>query len=96
MSNTKATTHLADNVDLVHDLAVAQASFLVASLAPVISASIDRSWPMEKQREAYFGDLPEFTSRVILAMCELANDSDAMDNIIAMGLKITEERAKVA
>jgi hypothetical protein len=95
MSN-RASTHLTDNADLVHDLAVAQASFLAANLTPVLSASVDRAWPIEQQREAYLGDLPEFTRAVILAMNALANDAAAMESIIQMGLKITEERAKVA
>ncbi len=96
MGNNSASTHIAERDGLVHDLAVAQASFLVASLAPVISASIDRSLPIKKQREMYFGDLPEFTRKVIFAMHELASDADAMGNIVATGLKITEERAKSA
>ncbi len=90
MSNSNRIT---ENRNLIHDLAVAQASFLLANLAPAVSASIGRSLPIEAQRDRYYADLPELTCKVIGAMNDLAADESAMENILAMGLKITEERA---
>lgn len=90
MSNSNRIT---ENQELIHDLAVAQASFLLASLAPVVSASIDHSRPILEQRDRYYADLPGLTSKVIGVMGELAADEQAMKNILAMGLKIAEERA---
>lgn len=90
MSNSNRIT---ENRNLIHDLAVAQASFLLANLAPAVSANIDRSLPIEAQRDKYYADLPELTGKVIAVMSDLAADQSAMENILAMGLKITEERA---
>ncbi|MDA8153636.1 MAG: hypothetical protein M0003_13180 [Acidithiobacillus sp.] len=93
MSNSKRIT---ENRDLIHDLAVAQASFLLANLAPAVSASIDRSLPIEAQRDQYYADLPGLTGRVIGVMNDLAADEQAMEDIMGMGLKIAEERAMAA
>ena len=90
MSNSNRIT---ENRNLIHDLAVAQASFLLANLAPAVSANIDRSLPIDVQRDRYYADLPELTGKVIGVMSDLAADESAMENILAMGLKITEERA---
>ncbi|EGQ60417.1 hypothetical protein GGI1_00300 [Acidithiobacillus sp. GGI-221] len=90
MSNSKRIT---ENRNLIHDLAVAQASFLLANLSPAVSASIDRSLPIEAQRDRYHADLPELAGKVIGAMNDIAADEQAMENILAMGLKIAEERA---
>ena len=90
MSNSKRIT---ERQNLIHDLAVAQASFLLANLAPAVSASIDRSLPIAAQRDQYYADLPELTGRVIGVMNDLAADEQAMENIMGMGLKIAEERA---
>lgn len=90
MSNSHRIT---ENRNLIHDLAVAQAAFLLANLAPAVSASIDRELPTGTQREQYHADLPELTGKVIAVMSDLAADQSAMENILAMGLKITEERA---
>lgn len=92
MSNSNRIS-ITENQNLIHDLAVAQASFLLANLAPVVSASIDQSLPIEAQRDRYYADLPELTGKVIGAMNDLAADQSAMENILAMGLKMTEERA---
>ena len=90
MSNSNRIT---ENQNFIHDVAVAQASFLLANLAPAISASIDRSLAIEAQRDQYHSDLSELTGKVIGVMSDLAADESAMENILAMGLKITEERA---
>ena len=90
MSNSNRIT---ENQNLIHDLAVAQASFLLANLAPAVSANIDRSLPIDVQRDRYYADLPELTGKVIGVMNDLAADESAMENILSMGLKITEERA---
>ncbi|OCX75542.1 hypothetical protein [Acidithiobacillus thiooxidans] len=90
MSNRKRIT---ENQNLIHDLAVAQASFLLANLAPAVSASIDRSLPIEAQRDQYYADLPGLTGRVIGVMNDLAADEQAMEDIMGMGLKIAEKRA---
>ena len=90
MSNSNRIT---ENRNLIHDLAVAQASFLLANLAPAVSASIDRSTPIEAQRDQYHSDLTAMTGKVIGVMNDLAADEQAMEHILAMGLKITEERA---
>lgn len=90
MSNSNRIT---ENRNLIHDLAVAQASFLLANLAPAVSANIDRSLPIDVQRDRYYADLPELTGKVIGVMNDLAADESAMENILSMGLKITEERA---
>lgn len=88
-----STKRITERQELIHDLAVAQASFLLANLAPVIAASIDRSLPLKAQRDRYYADLPELTGKVISIMNDLAADEQAMENILAMGLKIAEERA---
>jgi hypothetical protein len=90
MSNSNRIT---ENRNLIHDLAVAQVSFLLANLAPAVSASIDRSMPIEAQRNQYYSDLTAMTDKVIDVMGDLAADQSAMENILAMGLKIAEERA---
>ena len=90
MSNSNRIT---ENRNLIHDLAVAQASFLLANLAPAVSASIDRSLPTEVQRDRYCADLSKLTGKVIGVMNDLAANEQAMENILTMGLKITEERA---
>lgn len=84
---------ITERVDLIHDIAVAQASFLLANLAPVVSANIDRSLPIEAQRDKYYADLPELTGKIIAVMSDLAADQSAMERILAMGLKIAEDRA---
>ena len=90
MSNSNRIT---ENRNLIHDIAVAQASFLLANLAPAVSANIDRGVPIETQRDQYHSDLSELTGKVIGVMNDLAANEQAMENILAMGLKITEERA---
>ena len=90
MSNSNRIT---ENQNMIHDLAVAQASFLLANLAPAISASIDRSLAIEAQRDRYYADLSKLTGKVIGVMNDLAANEQAMENILAMGLKITEQRA---
>ncbi|WP_428946885.1 hypothetical protein ACQUQQ_08720 [Acidithiobacillus ferrooxidans] len=90
MSNSHRIT---ERQNFIHDVAVAQASFLLANLAPAVSASIDRSLSIEAQRDRYYADLPELTGKVISIMNDLAADGQAMENILAMGLKIAEERA---
>ena len=90
MSNSNRIT---ENRNLIHDLAVAQASFLLANLASAVSANIDRSLPIETQRDRYHSDLTAMTGKVIGVMNDLAANEQAMENILAMGLKITEERA---
>ena len=90
MSNSNRIT---ENRNLIHDIAVAQASFLLANLAPAVSANIDRGVPIETQRDQYHSDLSELTGKVIGVMNDLAANEQAMESILAMGLKITEERA---
>ena len=90
MSNSKRIT---ENQNLIHDLAVAQASFLLSNLAPAVSSNIDQGMPIETQRDQYHSDLTAMTGKVIGVMNDLAADQSAMENILAMGLKITEERA---
>ena len=90
MSNSNRIT---ENRNLIHDLAVAQASFLLANLAPAVSANIDRGVPIETQRDQYHADLTAMTGKVIGVMSDLAADESAMEDILSMGLKITEERA---
>ena len=43
MSNSKRIT---ENQNLIHDLAVAQASFLLSNLAPAVSSNIDQGMPI--------------------------------------------------
>ncbi len=90
-----STRHsLAENDSLIHDLAVAQASFLLASLAASVSASIDHSAPLKTQRDQYFTELAAVTCKVISVMADLAADAQAMEDIREMGLKIAEDRAR--
>ena len=92
MSNSNRN-RITENRNLIHDLAVAQASFLLANLAPAVSSNIDRGVPIETQRDQYHSDLTAMTGKVIGVMSDLAVNEQAMENILAMGLKITEERA---
>ena len=88
-----SSNRITENQNLIHDFAVAQASFLLANLAPAVSASIDQSLPIKAQRDRYCADLPELTGKVINVMNDLTANEQAMENILAMGLKIMEERA---
>ncbi|MBU2859056.1 hypothetical protein HF290_01040 [Acidithiobacillus ferrooxidans] len=90
MSNSNRIT---ENRNLIHDLAVAQASFLLANLAPAVSSNIDRGVPIETQRDQYHSDLTAMTGKVIGVMSDLVVNEQAMEHILAMGLKIAEERA---
>ncbi len=77
--------------DLIHDLAVAQASFVLAAIAP--SAAMVHE---DDDKAGYLTDVILSTRMVMSTMHELMADDESALNIARMGMKIVEDRAAAA
>ncbi|MBN6741370.1 hypothetical protein JKG47_12635 [Acidithiobacillus sp. MC6.1] len=86
MENPLHTRH-----ELIHDLAVAQASFVLAAIAPAAAIVAD-----ENDKDAYLTDVILSTRMVMETMHELMADDDSAIKIARMGMKIVEDRAAAA
>ena len=78
-------------LELIHYLAVAQASFVLAAIAPAAAMVAD-----DDDKDAYLTDVILSTRMVMEAMHELMVDDDNAIKIARMGMKIVEDRAAAA
>ncbi|MBN6740610.1 hypothetical protein JKG47_08730 [Acidithiobacillus sp. MC6.1] len=83
MENPLHTRH-----EVIHDIAVAQASFVLAAIAPAAAMLAD-----EDDKDAYLTDVIISTRMVMATMHELMADDENALKIARMGMKIVEDRA---
>ncbi|MBU2771597.1 hypothetical protein [Acidithiobacillus caldus] len=77
--------------ELIHDIAVAQASFVLAAIAPSAAMLHD-----DDDKDAYLTDVILSTRMVMATMRELMMDDENTIKVARMGMKIVEDRAAAA
>ncbi|MEL5850213.1 MAG: hypothetical protein U7M05_12760 [Candidatus Igneacidithiobacillus chanchocoensis] len=84
MENPLHTRH-----ELIHDIAVANATFVLAAIAPSAAMLHDD----DDDKDAYLTDVILSTRMVMATMRELMMDDENAIKIARMGMKIVEDRA---